>query len=74
MSRRRYRDSFRFLTSPKAMYALISIMFFLMVIKVALQIVERYYGQIVLLLFIAIIGYYFYRHGSKLLKALHSRG
>lgn len=27
MSRRRYRDPFRFLTNPKAMYAFISIMF-----------------------------------------------
>lgn len=61
MSRRRYRDPFRILTSPKAMYAFISIMFFLMVLKVALQIVERYYEEIILLLFMGIIGYYFYR-------------
>lgn len=61
MSRRRYRDPFGMLTSPKGMCALITILFLLMVLKVALQIVERYYLEIVLLLCIAAVGYHFNR-------------
>lgn len=61
MGRRRYRDPLGYLTSPKSMYAFISIMLFLMVLKVVLQVIERYYAELILLLTFAIVGYYFYR-------------
>lgn len=69
MRRRRYHDPFKILTSPKAMYAFISAMLVLMILKITLQIVERYFTELFFLFIIATIGYYFYRR-QKVIKRL----